>query len=152
MQNKLPAYIALLTFVAGMVASYYLFPHYIKGQTHVVKDVVVVHDTLIREIHHEPIYIVEAKADTVLITNHDTLIVVKPFIASLDTIVGRDTAHVDFAFPQYTFSVAISRAPDSVQIVTQTIHITNQRVTPWYEYAGCVLAGGALGYLAGNAK
>lgn len=112
-------------------------------------------DTVTKVIEHEPILvkapaIVRYVRDT--ITQTDTLIQTRPFVARLDTVVKRDTLGVEYRFPQHTFAVAFRRAADSVRFETKTITLTRQEHRPWWIDALTHVGAGALGYAVGRVR
>lgn len=110
-------------------------------------------DTVTKVIEHEPIHIV-AKARVVrdTVTQKDTVYQVRPFIASIDTVVGRDTASIRYAFPQHEFSLLLKQAADSVRYETRTITLTNYEKREWWIDALTHLGIGALGYAIGTVR
>lgn len=110
-------------------------------------------DTVTKVIEHEPIHIV-AKARVVrdTITEKDTVYQVRPFVASLDTIVGRDTASIRYTFPRNEFSLLLKQAPDSVRYETRTISMTTHERRPWWIDALTHVGAGTLGYVIGSIR
>lgn len=110
-------------------------------------------DTVTKVIDHEPIHIV-AKARVVrdTVTQKDTIYQVRPFIASIDTVVGRDTASIRYAFPQHEFSLLLKQAADSVRYETRTITLTSYEKREWWIDALTHLGVGALGYAIGTVR
>lgn len=112
-------------------------------------------DTVTKVIEHEPIYVkapavVRYERDT--ITQTDTIIQTRPFVASLDTIIKRDTLGVEYRFPQHSFAVAFRRAADSVRIETKTITLTRQEHRPWWIDALTHVGAGAVGFVIGRSR
>ena len=110
-------------------------------------------DTVTKVIEHEPIHIV-AKARVVrdTITQKDTVYQVRPFIATIDTVVGRDTASIRYTFPQHEFSLLLKQAADSVRYETRTITLTNYEQRAWWIDALTHVGIGALGYAIGSVR
>ena len=107
-------------------------------------------DTVTHTIHHEPVYITRAAADTVVLHNTDTVYTTPAFTARIDTVVMHDTVTAEYHFPQHTFSVALRQAPDSVRVEYRTITLT--RHPAWYEWAGVALGGVLTGYAMGSIR
>jgi len=110
-------------------------------------------DTITKVVTHDPVF-VEGPAHVIYvrdtITRRDTIIETRPFVASLDTVVQRDTIGVLYRFPQHTFSVAIRQSPDSIRYETRTITMTNYEQRPWWIDALTHVGAVALGYGAGR--
>ena len=109
----------------------------------------IVRDTVIKTIRPEPLVIEKVKARKVFI--RDTVIVSRPYIAIVDTVVRRDTVRAEYEFPLNLFSLDIRRAADSVKIETITISKYIKESRPWWELPLSVAAGAGIGYLAGSA-
>ena len=128
------------------------------GKTITIKDESkVTRDTTDKEIKHDPV-IVEAKAkitprprrvltpklsgnrvvdSTELIDNRVTdsvdKIGIKPFTATLDTVVGKDTVRTKYDYPENTFRIEFKRASDTVQVINTTVEVTHYVQPPFYE-------------------
>lgn len=144
--NQTTAIIGIFSCALGIVVGAWLFSD-TTTNTETVRDVEIRLDTIVHEIHHEPVIIQHAKADTVIRLQTDTVYRTTAFVSKIDTVIHRDTVHAEYAFPQHTFSVALRQSPDSVQYVTKEVFITKHRATPWFEYVGSALAGVAVGYV-----
>lgn len=78
---------------------------------------------------------------------HDTLLLCEPFTASLDTIVGSDTAHMEIAFPPLRLSrFTLASSPDTLHDRVERVTVTSQVGRPWYQQAGEAIAWMAVGY------
>lgn len=144
----------LMALLLGGIAGWFLKPSCEKASNTVVRI-----DTLTKVITHEPVTIASAPArvrfvhDTVYasdtVRERDTVYTSRPFVATLDTIIDRDTIGIGYRFPQHTFSVALRMAPDSIRYETRTITLTRTE-RPFLEYVGAFAIGGVLGYIIGN--
>ena len=105
-------------------------------------------DTLIIVKQSEPLIIEKIKPK--IIIQKDTLILTKPFVAIVDTIIKRDTVFAKYEFPQNNFNLLIRRKQDS--IIVQTVYITKEIVKerPWWEASAYTLGGTVAGFLIGR--
>ncbi len=110
----------------------------------------IVTDTVVKIIKRKPIIINKVK--TKIIHTRDTVIITKPFVALLDTILRLDTVSAKFQYPENLFSVAIRSHQDSIKMESVTIYKTIERKSPWWEVPAYILGGVATGYLIGAAK
>lgn len=118
-------------------------------------------DTVVRVIEHAPVSIsaparVRIVRDTVIVNGmaveRDTAYTTPPFVATLDTIVGRDTVSSMYQYPQNTMSVVLRRAADSIRVEYRTITLTTEpkEHRSFLEYLGVFAVGGALGFVVGG--
>lgn len=111
-------------------------------------DTVVRYDTVIKT--RRVVRLVNVPS-TRIDTLRDTLIVDKPFVASLDTIAQGDTIGVKFQFPEKTFSLSVKSKPDSIAVRKEFITLTNTvyAETPFVEKVGWGAIGFAVGAVVG---
>lgn len=112
-------------------------------------------DTVTKVIEHEPILVRAAAKiryirDTV--TQTDTIIETRPFVASLDTIINRDTVGFRYQFPENLATILLRQAPDSVRFETRTITLTNYVKREWWIDALTHLGAATLGYAIGSVR
>jgi hypothetical protein len=112
----------------------------------------IVRDTIINVVQQPPIVIYKAKPVIEYQTDHDTVIITRPFIAKVDTIIVRDTVHAEYVFPQNTFSMVLKRKADSVITFKEYIIKTEYLKDPWYEKPLWATGGILLGYMLGKVK
>ncbi len=98
----------------------------------------------------DPLELNKAKAKIVYIKEIDTLIVTKPFVASVDTIIRKDTVFVSYNLLDNTFDFHLKPHPDSLRIQTITITTEKLKETPWWETTLYALSGFAVGAIAGK--
>lgn len=112
---------------------------------------------------------VDVRIDTVLVVKpgknvfirdvaaHDTVYIdtskiyeTPGFVASIDTTIGKDTVGVDFRYPDFTFSVALRNAPDSILVENRTLTITNTVIEkrPFWIDVLTHIGAAAVGYAA----
>jgi len=123
----------------------------------IITERVVETDTVIREIHHEPLVVEQAPAEVVYIPQieHDTVFYETPaFVASLDTVIQQDTLEVDYAFPQHTFSVMLRQQADSIETYEHTVYITRTEIVQRPLWVDILSHTGAIviGYGAGSLR
>lgn len=82
----------------------------------------------------------------------DTVIVTKPFIAKLDTIVKGDTVYADYSFPQNRFTVMLWQKPDSIYTYREYILNTIYVKDDWWEKPAWTAGGLLLGFGLGRIK
>ena len=87
--------------------------------------------------------LVRVPADTVVITEHDT-------VAILDTIVNHDTITIDYSYAHQAFSLLYRPKPDSVV----TVYVTQVKTTPreWWIDALTHTGAAAVGYAVGSVR
>ncbi len=105
-------------------------------------------DTVVIVKQSEPIIIEKVKPK--IIIKKDTLILTKPFVAIVDTIIRRDTLFAKYEFPQNSFDLLIRKKQESS--IVQTIYITKEIVKdrPWWEASAYTLGGTIVGFLIGK--
>ncbi len=101
-------------------------------------------DTIYKVITPEPIVI--EKVQTKIKYIRDTIIQTKPFIASMDTIVKRDTIKCYYTFPENLISMRIARAQDT--LITHTINFSQNTIkkSPWWYDPLLIFGGFVTGY------
>lgn len=76
-------------------------------------------------------------------------VIVNPFVAKLDTALGKDSFRIKYSYPLNEFELNYKRY-DSIQFIsrTDTLKTTNTVIEskPWYEYLIYCLGGFAVGY------
>lgn len=77
---------------------------------------------------------------------HDTLYKIKPFVASLDTIVN-DTINIDYAYPDNKFYVYVAPKVDTVK-VELPIKVVKEKEIDWYYTLGGSISGFLIGILS----
>ena len=109
---------------------------------------IVKRDTLVIIKLAEPLVIEKAK--TRIVYTKDTIILTKPFVSVIDTIIKRDTVFAKFEFPSNNFDLIVKRKPDST--VIQTITITKEVIKekPWWEASAYTLGGAVIGFVLGK--
>ncbi len=147
-KNSIWKYISCI--IIGFIVAIYVLPEkeIIVKQPYAIERIVT--DTVIRTINRKPIIINKVK--TKIIHTRDTVIITRPFVALLDTILRRDTVSAKFQYPENLFSVAIRNSPDSIAIEQVSIYKTIEKERPWWEVPAYILGGVATGYLLGAAK
>ena len=85
------------------------------------------------ELPVKNIYI-KSKAKVEYINTTDTVIVTtRPFIASIDTVVKRDSIYTSYEFPKNEFVFDLRQAPDSIKVETIKIFQEREREKEWHE-------------------
>ena len=113
----------------------------------IIKDREVIRDTIIKEIKLPPVKIVRAKPLIKII--RDTVIEIKPFFASLDTIANNDTVKMQYEYPENLLSLEVMRKPDSVQSEKLTLIDKTTYTGSWWEKPAYFTGGTLLGILIG---
>lgn len=109
---------------------------------------IYVHDTITALKPSEPLII--EKYHPVIRVKRDTLVISKPFMARIDTIIKRDTIIGSYEFPENFFSMRISSVPDS--ILTREIVIEKPCGSDnWWETPAIAAGGLIIGALLGRA-
>lgn len=107
-------------------------------------------DTLFQILEPEPLIIDRVKLKQVFIK--DTIILTKPFIATLDTIIVRDTVKVEYFFPENLMSMAIYRSNDTLKTIRITETLKENTSTNWWETTLIGIATATLGYFVGKSS
>lgn len=98
-------------------------------------------DTVIKLVPSKPIVLEKVKSK--IVYTKDTLILTKPFTASTDTIILRDTVHAKWTFPEQLFSLEVKRPPDTLK--SEKMFIVPAAVKQvWWEKAAYFGAGTIL--------
>lgn len=85
-----------------------------------------------------------------IVYRSDTVIVTKPFIATIDTVYKTDTIQVSYLFPENEMSIAIKMATDT--IYNQRIETTICKESKWWEAPAIATGGLIIGILISNAS
>ena len=127
----------LIALVVGVVIGWLLKP------TETVHTHSEHRDTVVQVQPREVVRLVRVPADTVIVTEHDT-------VAMLDTIINHDTITVDYSYAHQAFSLLYRPRPDSVVTVYVTQVKTTERA--WWIDALTHTGAAALGYTIGSAR
>lgn len=106
-------------------------------------------DTIYKMIQKVPIEIVRTKPKLRIV--RDTVIQSPEFIATVDTVIRRDTIRAEYEFPQNLLSLQIRQSPDSLmqeRITIQTKEYIDR--TKWWEKPLIVIAGIVVGIVVGK--
>lgn len=106
-------------------------------------------DTIYKIIQKEPIEIVRTKPKLRIV--RDTVIQSPEFIATVDTVIRRDTIRAEYEFPQNLLSLQIRQSPDSLmqeRITIQTKEYIDR--TKWWEKPLIAIAGIVVGIVVGR--
>ena len=85
-----------------------------------------------------------------IITVHDTIISARPFRTEIDTVLGGDTLHTEYAFPQNLFSLTLTRKPDTLSKEIVVIDQVRTKPGNWWEKPLIFIAGTAAGIIFSN--
>lgn len=157
----------LFSALIGGVIGWYLKPCPCEGVP-APADAQIQHDT-IREVRFIPPFMAEGKAKVrrTTRTEHDTVFlpaeitdeivpdseIPKPdYVATLDTIIGKDTASLRYDYRSLLFAVDLRRAPDSINYVTTTITLTKYEQRPWWIDALTHVGAATLGFAFGQSQ
>lgn len=132
--------IALLGVLIGILISMLVF----DGIDTYKSETKIVRDTIVQVVTPEPIEIEKVKTKIKYI--RDTVIKTQAFVASLDTIIKRDTIRCYYAFPDNLLSLRIAREQDT--LITHQINYTQQTIkkSPWWHDPLIILGGVISGY------
>lgn len=108
-----------------------------------------VRDTVVVERPRTVVRVVQAPATVRVDTLRDTVIQVRPFVATLDTIIQRDTLQAAYAFPEHRFSINFRPRPDSIIFRTMVINTESIRRDSWWQTASWIGLGLATGLVTG---
>lgn len=101
-------------------------------------------DRLKAKVVYVPLAVVDSLGDTTYI--HDTVLTTRPFVASIDTIIGCAEIRLSYRFPEQTFdSVYFRSCPDTLFVSDTTI--TNTVGPTFWDRAGDIGIGVAAGIL-----
>lgn len=151
MTNDLIKIIVIILLLCGVFYGGY----YLGNKVNVQREIQTIEyskiDTCYQEkiIEHSPIKIFQ---EGKIVYIRDTIIESKPFVASIDSVMTRDTIKVSYAFPQNRFDIDLHRMPDTVHTKILILNKTTEcPPEPWYIkpiYAGAgLLIGFGLGRL-----
>jgi hypothetical protein len=150
--------LVVVGFVLGVVMGYIIWHHDCpKAEVRSVVDYQERVDTITRIIQRPTVYVhgpARLRIDTV---SRPTEAVPCPdvrFVASLDTVVNRDTLTVAYEHPRAAFTVLLRTHPDSIAIQTKTITITTERSVgrAWWIDALTHVGAASLGYIVGGSR
>jgi hypothetical protein len=103
-------------------------------------------DRVVAKKVYVPYKIVTQNGDTVY--NHDTVFTSKPFVASMDTIIGCNLVKLSYRYPENSFeNLTFRSCPDTI-VLTDTTYRTTTTST-WIEDAIYVAGGVAIGLIGG---
>jgi hypothetical protein len=94
----------------------------------------------------EPIII--EKIAPKLVYRSDTVIVTRPFTATVDTVFNTDTIRVRYDYPENEMQLAIRMATDTVY--QQRLEVTECDESEWWEAPAIATGGMILGILISN--
>ena len=139
----------------GLLIGYFLFRRECAPvDPRIVRDVEIVHDTIVKVVQRPPVYVRGAARvvyDTVTLNERTPC---PGFVATLDTVVRRDTLSISYEHPRAAFAFSLRSAPDSVRVEYQTVVISAERRVEraWWIDALTHLGAGAVGYAVGRAR
>jgi hypothetical protein len=81
----------------------------------------------------------------------DTIILEKPHVAELDTVLSGDTISAAYFFPDREMSLRVGRPPDSLKII-EILKMNECPKQPWWEGPLYFLAGAGAGFVIANNK
>ncbi len=133
--------LTLLGILLGMLLFYTFSSRYESDST----EIKITKDTIVKIITPEPIVIEKVKTKIHFI--RDTIIQTRPFVASVDTIIKRDTIRCFYTFPENLLSLKINQPQDS--IITHHIQLTQTSVkrNSWWHDPLLILGGIISGYV-----
>jgi len=118
----------------------------VRTRTVVMPPDTVYIDRVIAKKVYVPLKVVKPNGDTVY--NYDTVFTTKPFVASMDTIIGCNTVKLSYRYPENAFEkIEFRSCPDTI-VLTDTTYRT-RTTTTWYEDAIYVAGGIAVGLVGG---
>ncbi|MGB9702507.1 MAG: hypothetical protein ACPL1A_07255 [Candidatus Kapaibacteriota bacterium] len=74
----------------------------------------------------------------------DTVIITKPFVAKIDTLIKYDTISIVYHYPENLLSMKLSQKPDSTIIIKQIEYV--QKEEEWWKQPALILSGAVIGY------
>jgi hypothetical protein len=74
----------------------------------------------------------------------DTVIITKPFIANIDTILKHDTISIAYHYPENFLSMKLTQKPDSTLIIKQIEYI--EKKEEWWKQPALILSGIVIGF------
>lgn len=74
----------------------------------------------------------------------DTVIITKPFVAKIDTLIKFDTISIVYQYPENLLSMKLSQKPDSTIIIKQIEYV--QKEEEWWKQPALILSGAVIGY------
>lgn len=105
----------------------------------------IITDTIYKELPSKPIIINKVKMKREKV--RDTIIFFEPFVATLDTILNKDTLKAIYEFPENFLSLELYRKPDSIMFQTITIYKEKGLTEKWWEKPIYIISGIAGGYI-----
>lgn len=102
-------------------------------------------------IEKQPIRIIDSGTIRII---KDTVILIKPFVASLDTICSKDTLNVSFTYPLNRFDISLKQFPDTCKnkIIVLTNYREIEKERAWYEIPAYAVGGLLIGFGLGSIK
>ncbi len=129
---------------AGVIIGLLLFYIFANEPPGNQGDVRIIRDTIIEIVTPEPIILENVKTEIRYI--RDTIIQTRPFVATIDTIIKRDTVRCYYTFPDNILSMHIARQQDT--IITHHINFNQSSIAkrPWWQDPLIILGGIISGY------
>lgn len=144
--------LAMIMLLIGYMISHYIFPNKVEKIKIVKeKEVSIVTDTIKELILRPQITIKDTGS---IVYRVDTVIITKPFVATLDTIAKGDSIAIAYYFPENLFDLNIRFKPDEKITIKEYITITKEieKEEAWW-IKPCYVAGSlVLGYGLGSIK
>ncbi|MCX6148342.1 MAG: hypothetical protein NTW25_13995 [Candidatus Kapabacteria bacterium] len=140
MKNTLIIIIILL-----FIALIYLFN---ESNNKDINNQIIKRDTVLKYIEHKPINVNNKKAKIKYIK--DTIISTKPYEASLDTIINKDTISLSYIYPDNIFNLNINKSIDTLKCEREIITNNNNKDSNWFDIAIASISGIILGYILGK--
>ena len=139
MNNKLIPICSLVCFIIGFGLANIFLPLKRTQPAVPPETKTIAYDTVYKLVPAKPIIINKVRPKLVYI--RDTIIQTKPFAASIDTVIQRDTVRAYYEFPVNLFSLDIRRHPDSLRIEKLTILQSVEKPRPWWETPAYIVGG-----------
>jgi len=80
-----------------------------------------------------------------ILVRRDTIIKTQPFVATIDTVIRRDTVFLRYDFPENLFTMKLTPAADSIKI--EKIYEYKEKELTWFEKATMFAAGFGIAFL-----
>ena len=109
---------------------------------------IIKYDTIYKTVENEAIVIEKVKSRIEYI--RDTLIITKPFIAIIDTVIKYDTIRLFYQYPENLFSMYVKQRADTIPLQIKTVLKTVQEKKKWYEPIIYFLGGVGVGAVLGK--
>jgi hypothetical protein len=136
----------IISFIALLILFFWLnnnfrYDKYIANIKQSSND--IIYDTIYKYEQPKTIEIQQAKPKIKYI--RDTIIITKPFIAQIDTIVKKDTIQIFYTYPENLLSMKINQTTDSTMIIKQINYREKER--NWWETPALIISGILVGYI-----